>query len=200
MKLEHLVRAAATAERAARTEERPALLRPPVHPVHHRQGDPQRGSRGSESTSREPGRQSEERHPFGELRAHQVMARDIPPVYVGERIQHAAQTMARCDCDALPVMSNDDELVGVLTDYDIAVRLVARGHDPMHSTVAECMTGYPYICHANDRVADCLREMAQRGVRHAPVVGDQGELLGIVSETDLARVAGLNGLARRQRQ
>ncbi len=194
MKLQHLARAAAVADRPAQTEERPALLRPPGRSIDGWQGSAQRGPHEDGAAARGRG----DRSPFGDLRVHQVMARDVPAVYVGDRVQRAAQTMARCECDALPVMSNDDELVGVLTDYDIAVRLVAHGCDPVHSTVAECMTGYPYVCHANDRVADCLREMARRGVQRAPVVGDQGELLGIVSEADLSRIAGLNGLARAQ--
>ena len=75
--------------------------------------------------------------------------------------------------------------VGVLTDRDIVVAVVARKGDSEKMTVDEVMTQPPVTVRATDPVEKALREMRRVGVRRLPVVDQQGMLLGIVSRDDV---------------
>jgi CBS domain-containing protein len=173
-------------------EESPALLQPPRRPPSGLQGSSARqlGQRPAPPYRR---RYDLPRHAFTGLRVHQVMSREVTAVHAREPLQHAAQIMADRECGALPVLGDRRELVGMLTDRDIAVRAVARGRDPCRAIVADCMTSHPYACHAASCVLDCMREMAQRRVRRVPVLGNRGELVGMITHSDLARYAALAG-------
>lgn len=130
---------------------------------------------------------------FEDVRAYQVMTRQVAAVHADAPLAHAARVMADCDCGALPVLGDGDRLVGMLTDRDIALRLFARGLDPRHARVADCMTHNGYACHAQDRLVDCMRQMSRHQVRRIPIVDDVGRLVGIVSQADVARHAGMRG-------
>ncbi|MGZ5231591.1 MAG: CBS domain-containing protein, partial [Burkholderiales bacterium] len=79
--------------------------------------------------------------------------------------------------------------VGIVTDRDIALRIVGRGRDARTAIVADCMTDRVFACYANEPVAECMRQMAGHQVRRMPVVDDRGRLVGIVAQSDLARHA-----------
>ena len=75
--------------------------------------------------------------------------------------------------------------VGILTDRDIVVGVVAKRVSPDSLTVGDAMTREPLTVRDDDGVEFALREMRRRGVRRAPVVGSRGELVGIVSLDDV---------------
>jgi CBS domain-containing protein len=78
----------------------------------------------------------------------------------------------------------------MLTDRDIAVRLVADEAYTQSATVADCMSEGAYACHANDPIVECMRQMSRHRVRRLPVVNDRGQVIGVISQSDLARHAG----------
>jgi CBS domain-containing protein len=80
--------------------------------------------------------------------------------------------------------------VGVLTDRDIVVTVVARETDPRTLTVGDVMTRQPVVAREEDSSATALQEMRRIGVRRLPVVGPRGQLVGILSLDDV-----LDGLA-----
>lgn len=124
-----------------------------------------------------------------DVRASHVMTRNVTTVMPYDHIEHAARLMRDCDCGALPVVNRDGRLIGMVTDRDIVVRLVARVEDIRRAVVADCMTSETFACHANDRLEVCLREMARRKVRRLPVVGDDNRVIGIITQADIARHA-----------
>ena len=75
--------------------------------------------------------------------------------------------------------------VGVLTDRDIVVTVVAREVDPRRLTVGEVMSGEPATVRAGDSAESALRLMRRHGIRRVPVVSDAGTLTGIVTLDDL---------------
>jgi CBS domain-containing protein len=94
--------------------------------------------------------------------------------------------------------------VGVLTDRDIVVSVVAVGADPSALCVGDVMTRKPVVVLLEDTVSDALQEMRRIGVRRLPVVGPYGNLHGILSLDDLlARLAddldGAAGAIRKER-
>ena len=85
---------------------------------------------------------------------------------------------------ALPVVSDSEELVGIVTDRDVALRAVAEGLGP-ETTVDQVMTKQPIVVEASDEFEDALSLMRERQVRRLPVV--EGErLVGIVAQADIA--------------
>ena len=127
---------------------------------------------------------------FRGIRARELMSRNITTVHHGDSIVLAARLMGECDCGALPVVDNQYRLVGMITDRDIVVRGVAHGKDPRHTYVHECMTDETFACHANDSLEGCMRQMSHHQVRRLPIVDDNDRVIGIISQSDLARHAG----------
>jgi CBS domain-containing protein len=107
--------------------------------------------------------------------------------------------MEECDCGALPVVGDNGVLVGMVTDRDIVIRVVARGRDVRNAIVADCMTERVFACYANESVAECMRQMAHHQVRRMPIVDDRGRLVGILAQADLARHAGRHPVAEERR-
>ena len=125
-----------------------------------------------------------------EVRVHEIMTRRVTSVHPATSVERAARLMEECDCGALPVMGDHGVLVGMVTDRDIALRVVARGRDVRSAIVADCMTERVFACYANESVAECMRQMARHQVRRMPIVDDRGRLAGIIAQADLARHAG----------
>lgn len=125
-----------------------------------------------------------------EIRVHEIMTRRVTNVHPATSVERAARLMEECDCGALPVIGDNGVLVGMITDRDIAIRIVARGRDARNAIVADCMTERVFACFANESVTECMRQMAHQQVRRMPIVDDRGRLVGIIAQGDLARHAG----------
>ena len=101
-------------------------------------------------------------------------------------VQEAAKKMASDDIGAVPVCGTDGKLQGMLTDRDIAVRVVAEGRDPASTTVGDIVDKVEVVTiGADDSVEEALRTMKDHKVRRLPVI-DGGELVGMVSQGDVA--------------
>jgi CBS domain-containing protein len=115
-----------------------------------------------------------------------VMARD--PAYVRDHdsLQHAAEMMANRDIGVLPICDNTGHLQGILTDRDIVVRAVAQGRDPSRTPVKDVESDRPMGVHPEETLERAASMMEEHRVRRIPVVED-GRLVGIVSQADIAR-------------
>ena len=134
-----------------------------------------------------------------EVRVHELMTRRVTNVHPATSVERAARLMEECDCGALPVIGDNGVLVGMITDRDIAIRIVARGRDARNAIVADCMTERVFACYANESVTECMRQMARHQIRRMPIVDDRGRLVGIVAQGDLARHAGHHPLPEERR-
>ena len=108
----------------------------------------------------------------------------------GDELNKAAQLMRAHHIGYLVVIEADandgrQRPIGVLTDRDIVVTVVARQIDPQTLRVGDIMTPQPVTVSEADSVEQTLREMRRIGVRRLPVVGQHGELVGIVSIDDV---------------
>jgi CBS domain-containing protein len=99
-----------------------------------------------------------------------------------------ARLMKQHDVGAIPVVDSraSKRLVGIVTDRDIVVKVVAEGRQVDEATVSEAMTSNPAACRAEDDVDQALALMAERQVRRMPVVDESGRLVGIISQADVA--------------
>ncbi|MFJ9863024.1 CBS domain-containing protein [Streptomyces sp. NPDC101165] len=103
-----------------------------------------------------------------------------------ETLDRAAQLMARLNVGALPVSDANERLCGIVTDRDIVVKCVAKGHDPSKVTCGDLAQGTPRWIDANATVEQVLDEMSTNQIRRLPVI-QKKKLVGIISEADLAR-------------
>ncbi len=103
-------------------------------------------------------------------------------------LEEVAKAMVEHDCGEIPIIrtSSDKTLIGVVTDRDIVVRVVAEGRDPGEVKVSELAQGKPVTIGADDSIEDALRTMSEHKVRRLPVI-DGHELVGIISQADIAR-------------
>jgi CBS domain-containing protein len=119
-----------------------------------------------------------------------VMTRHPRAVEAHTSVREAARLMEGDDVGSLPVveMQESARLIGVLTDRDIALRVVAAGRDPETTAVSEVASREVLTITPDDDLDDALEKMARAQVRRLPVVVGDGELVGILSQADLPRV------------
>jgi CBS domain-containing protein len=110
------------------------------------------------------------------------------------KLADVARMMKDCDCGEIPAVDSKDAMrpIGVVTDRDIVVRVVAEGRNPSELTVGACMTS-PVVTVTPDSDLDaCVDLMEERQIRRVPVVDERGRLVGIVAQSDIARKASRN--------
>ena len=100
-------------------------------------------------------------------------------------LREAAQKMRDGDFGILPIAEND-RLVGMLSDRDIAVRAVAEGKDPKQAVVRDFMSKDVYYCFDDQTDEDVMSNFGQKQIRRLPVLNRQKRLVGILSLGDLA--------------
>jgi CBS domain-containing protein len=99
----------------------------------------------------------------------------------------AARLMESADVGSVPVVDGGTP-VGIVTDRDIAIRVVAQGRDPGQTQVGEIATDQPYYVHPDQDLDEALELMAYRKVRRLPVV-DDGQLVGMLAQADILHEA-----------
>ncbi|MET9607154.1 CBS domain-containing protein [Streptomyces sp. NPDC006512] len=103
-----------------------------------------------------------------------------------ETLDRAAQLMSRLNVGALPISDAEQRLCGILTDRDIVIGCVAKGHDPSKVTAGDMAKGTPRWIDAGADVSEVLEEMQSHQIKRLPVIRDK-KLVGMISEADLAR-------------
>ena len=112
-----------------------------------------------------------------------VMTSDPVTVSRSDSIVAAARLMESADVGSVPVVDGGTP-VGIVTDRDIAIRVVAQGKDPNSTTVEEIATNQPYYASPDQPLDEALELMAYRKVRRVPVVED-GVLVGMLAQADV---------------
>jgi CBS domain-containing protein len=118
------------------------------------------------------------------MKISEVMTRDVQTVRPDQTAREAASFMLSADAGAIPV-TEGDQVIGMITDRDIAVRGVAEGHGP-DTPVRDLMTNDIVAARLDDDTDDVAAHMSEAQVRRLPVIDDQQKLCGIVSLGDLS--------------
>lgn len=105
-----------------------------------------------------------------------------------DSIREVAKLMLDGDCGAVPVVDSKDrkKLVGMITDRDIVIRVVAEGKNPEQATVADAMTRGVHSVKEDESIDSVYQIMSKEQVRRVPVVDRNDEVVGIVAVADVA--------------
>ena len=125
------------------------------------------------------------------MKARDIMSKNPRSVTPDTAVRDAARLMKDEDVGVIPVVESagSQKLVGMLTDRDITIRVVAEGRSGEQVRVSEVMSKNPKSVKENDNVDDIMDLMSKEQVRRIPIVDERGALCGIISQADLARHA-----------
>ena len=122
---------------------------------------------------------------MGVKRIADVMTRDPRSVELETPVVEAAKILRDEDVGSLPVV-RDGRVTGMVTDRDLAVRMIAEGRDPGSTTVGDVVSSEPVTVRQEQDLDEALRLMARHQVRRLPVVDDGDRLVGIFAQADVA--------------
>ncbi len=105
-----------------------------------------------------------------------------------DSVMKVAQWMKRENIGSIPVIENNEtrKLVGIVTDRDLALRIVGQGLDPKSVQVEEVMTYKLVTCRPDDDIQRALDMMSEHQLRRIPIVNDDNKILGIIAQADVA--------------
>ena len=115
-----------------------------------------------------------------------VMTSDPCTIDADKSVAYAAKMMRDEDVGLAPIVEGD-KLIGMLTDRDIAIRVVAEGRNPDQVTVSEVASKQVVTIDPQQDLDEALRIMAKHQVRRLAVVEEDGKLVGVVAQADVAR-------------
>lgn len=115
-----------------------------------------------------------------------AMTRDPVTCEPTTSLRLVATIMLDHDCAAIPILSSG-EVVGIVTDRDIACRAVARGWNAAELPASAVMTAPLVAIHPDETFDGAAQVMKENHVHHLPVIDDDGRLVGIVAQSDLGR-------------
>ena len=128
------------------------------------------------------------------MQLNEIMSAQVETVGPDASIMEAAQLMRDLDVGPIPVCERD-QILGIVTDRDLAIRAVAEGKDPNTTKVREVMTANIVWCYEDQDVEEAARVMEDKQVRRLIVLDRDKNLAGIVSLGDLAIGTGDDRLA-----
>ena len=120
----------------------------------------------------------------------ELMTTNPKTVEPSATVVDAARVMKQQDVGPVPVVENGDRLAGIVTDRDIVLRVVAEGRDPQSTTVGETMSRDLATVDPDQPLDEALRLMARHQIRRLPVCEEDGRLVGIVAQADIATELG----------
>ena len=117
-----------------------------------------------------------------------VMTKELTCCVPTDTVHVVAQSMKTQDIGAMPVIDSHErkKLIGIVTDRDLALRVVAEGLDARKTKAEDVMSRKLVVCKTGDDWQLALDVMAKHQFRRIPVVDDQGRLSGIIAQADVA--------------
>ena len=128
------------------------------------------------------------------MKVSEAMTAQVATATPATTIAEVARTMAQIESGAVPVMA-DGKVVGLITDRDIVIRVVAKGAT-LNGPVSEVMSDHIESCNEDDNVADAAAKMGAHQIRRLVVLNDKGGLAGILSLGDIAHDYGAKAVGK----
>src|SRR5688572_13671588 len=121
-------------------------------------------------------------------KSNEVMTKDVACCIPTDTVTKAAQLMKSKDIGSVPIVDNNQtkKLVGIVTDRDLTLAIIAEGREARTTKVEDVMTRSVVTCRAEDSVQEALDAMAEYQLRRIPVVDKDNKLVGIIAQADVA--------------
>jgi predicted transcriptional regulator len=119
------------------------------------------------------------------MQVGEVMTRNPEAVRSSDNVKKAAEVMKRINVGVVPVFDGGDT-IGLLTDRDITIRVVAEGKDPMNTKAGDVMSREVITCSEETDVREAFRTMQDKKIRRLLVTDNRSKIVGVVSFGDLA--------------
>jgi CBS domain-containing protein len=118
----------------------------------------------------------------------EVMTKDPVVCKPSDLVADVARVMKMEDVGPIPIVENGKtrRLIGMVTDRDLVLRMVAEGRDSNTTRAEEVMSLKLVTCHADDDVQKALDAMSENQLRRIPVVDDENRIVGIIAQADVA--------------
>ena len=124
-----------------------------------------------------------------QLKVSDIMTTDVVTARPDETIVEVARKMAENKIGSVIVVNDTGVIIGIVTEGDIVRRVVARGLDPSQTVVETIMTRNPVTIYEDATLSDAAELMKRKGIGHLPVVNENGRLVGIITRSDIVRIA-----------
>ncbi|HAC58421.1 MAG: inosine-5-monophosphate dehydrogenase [Parvibaculum sp.] len=122
------------------------------------------------------------------MRVSEAMHKSVAWVSPQTKVPEIAKIMKEHDIGAVPVGEND-RLIGMVTDRDIAIRALPNGHDAAAMTARDVMTSGISYCHTDDSLENAIKLMESKKVRRLPVIDKDKRMVGMLSLGDISHCA-----------
>ena len=118
-----------------------------------------------------------------------IMSQNLVVATIGDNAVEIAQKMRSADVGSIPIVESLESktLLGVVTDRDLVLRVLADELEPSTSMAQSIMTENPVTCDFHTPVETAMQLMSHHQVRRIPVIDEDGRLLGIIAQADIAR-------------
>jgi CBS domain-containing protein len=123
------------------------------------------------------------------MQVKKLMIKQVASCPSHENLERAAQVMCELDCGCVPVIDSGAKVVGMLTDRDICMAAYYQGRALGEIPVSSAMSKEVYACLPEDDLTVAEFIMERKQVHRLPVIDDDGQLVGLLSLTDIARKA-----------
>lgn len=128
------------------------------------------------------------------MKVEELMTKEVKTCHRGTNLAEVANVLWESDCGALPVVDDDQKVVGVISDRDICFAVATKGRLASEVAVGEITSGRPvYTCSPGDSIQEALSMMQQQQVRRIPVVSRENKIEGILSISDVVLAAQKEG-------
>ena len=121
-------------------------------------------------------------------KCNEVMTKNPVCGLPNDTVSKVAQLMKSKDFGSVPIIENEQtkKLVGIVTDRDLALKIVAEGRDPKSTKAEDVMTRKVVTCRAEDDLQKALDAMSWNKLRRIPIVDDNNGIVGIIAQADVA--------------
>jgi CBS domain-containing protein len=121
-------------------------------------------------------------------KCNEVMTKNPVCCLPDDMVMKAAELMKSQNIGSIPVIENEqtEKLVGIVTDRDLALKIIAEGRDAKSTKVESVMTRKVVTCRADDDLQKALDAMAEHQLRRIPIVDNDNKVVGIIAQADVA--------------
>ena len=121
------------------------------------------------------------------MKVQDVMSVEIGFISPADNLALVADVMRQKDCGSVPIVNAENRIVGMITDRDICIAVGTQDCKASEIKAEEFCSGDVIVCDADEKIKDALKKMRVNKIKRLPVTSQSGELVGIISVSDILR-------------